>query len=561
MKLFNPFFSYLLLTIFALSTLSVSAQKKKNKKKPNIIVLWGDDIGLYNISFWNRGIMGYQTPNIDRIANQGVSFTDYYGEQSCTAGRSSFITGQDGLRTGMTKVGLPNSPDGQAADDITIAEALKNHGYATGQFGKNHLGDLDKHLPTNHGFDEFYGILYHLNALQEPEDVDYPKDEEFIKKYGPRGVVSSSADGKIEDLGPLTITRMQNFDNEVNEKAQAFIKKAVDQEEPFFVWWNSTRMHMFTHLDNNARGLSGQGYYNDGMVEHDQQVGEMLKFLEDNDLMDNTIIVYGTDNGPHYNMWPDGAITPFRSEKETNWEGAYRVPCHVLWKDGGIEGGKILNGMTSHLDFFPTLLAAAGESDVKEKLLNGQYEANDKTFKVHLDGYNMLDYWQGKAQESPRKEFIYYNADAQVVAIRYEQTDYQVGASTGNFTGGVPGNTPKTSPKGTSTAWKVVYGEQREKTMKLWAEPFTWLRLPKIFNLNRDPFERADTDSDAYWNWHMNHVFIFYKANELVVEHLKTYKMYPPSQRPGSFTMDSAAENVYKTFGVGPGDSTGKGIE
>ncbi|MGB0838478.1 MAG: arylsulfatase [Flavobacteriaceae bacterium] len=552
--------SLLLFLCAFMFSFETQAQKKKNKK-PNIIVMWGDDVGIYNISYWNRGIMGYKTPNIDRIAEEGVSFTDYYGEQSCTAGRSSFITGQAGMRTGMTKVGLPKAPNGQAADDITIAEVLKNQGYVTAQYGKNHLGDLDKHLPTNHGFDEFYGILYHLNALQEPEDVDYPQDKEFKERYGPRGVVSSSADGKIEDAGPLTIKRMQTFDSEVNVKAQDFIKRAVDEDKPFFVWWNSTRMHMFTHLDEKSRGISGQGFYNDGMVEHDNQVGEMLDYLEKNDLMDNTIIVYGTDNGPHYNMWPDGAITPFRSEKETNWEGAYRVPCHIMWKDGGIKGGKIMNGMVSHLDFLPTLAAAAGDDQVKEKLLKGGYQANDKSFKVHLDGYNMLPYFQGKETRSPRKDFIYFNSDAKIVAVRYDQYDYIVGASTGNFTGGVVGGTPKVSAPDMATSWKIVYGEQREKTMKLWAEPFTWLRLPKIFNLKRDPFERADNNSDAYWNWHMNHVFTFYKANEIVKEHLATYKEYPASQRPGSFTMNGASEKIYEAFGVGPGGSTGKGIE
>jgi arylsulfatase A-like enzyme len=522
--------------------------------KPNILVMWGDDIGLYNISFWNRGLMGYKTPNIDRIANEGVAFTDYYGEQSCTAGRSSFITGQAGLRTGMTKVGLPGATQGQANDDITIAEALKNQGYVTGQFGKNHLGDRDENLPSAHGFDEFYGFLYHLNAMQEPEDGDYPQDPEFLKQYGPRGVLHSFADGQVKDTGPLTINRMQTVDEDVTARAIKFMDQAVAKKKPFFVWWNSSRMHMFTHLKPESQGISGQGFYNDGMVEHDGHVGEILDYLDKKGIADNTIVLYGTDNGPHYNAYPDGAITHFRGEKETNWEGAYRVPSMIRWPAGNIKGGKVLNGMIGHHDWLPTFLAAAGEPNIKEKLLKGGYKANNRSFKVHLDGYNQLDYLTGKSDISPRKEFIYFNADAQIVAIRYDQDNYNTGAATAASAGGMAGGNLKTSGD-KSTAWKLVYGEQREQTMALWAEPFTWLRMPKIFNLRRDPFERADHNSNNYWTYQLNHVFTFYKGNKLVQQHLMTYKDYPPSQRPGSFTMTGASDMVYDKFGIGPGGS------
>lgn len=519
-------------------------------EKPNILVMWGDDIGLYNISYWNRGIMGYKTPNIDRVANEGVSFTDYYGEQSCTAGRSSFITGQTGLRTGMTKVGLPGAPQGQKDDDITIAEALKNQGYMTGQFGKNHLGDTDDTLPTKHGFDEFYGFLYHLNAMQEPEDADYPTDPKFLKKYGPRGVIHSFSDGRVKDTGPLTIERMRTVDTDVTARAIKFMDQAVAAKKPFFVWWNSSRMHMFTHVSKKWAGKSGQGFYNDGMLEHDADVGKLLDYLDKKGLADNTIVFYGTDNGPHFNAYPDGAITHFRSEKETNWEGAYRLPAHVRWPAGGVEGGRVLNGMMGHHDWFPTFLAAAGDSNIKAKLLKGGYKANGKSFKVHLDGYNQLSFLQGKS-ESKRDNFIYFNADAQIVAVRYELKNYNTGAPTQMAAGGsASGNSGNIS-----TAWKIVYAEQRQHTMALWSEPFTWLRMPKVFNLNRDPFERADTDSNNFWTYMLNHTFIFYQGNEIVKEHVMTYKEFPPSQRPGSFTMAGASDMVYKNFGIGPGGS------
>ncbi|WP_285163118.1 arylsulfatase [Shewanella goraebulensis] len=521
----------------SMHAIAAEAPAPKSNQKPNILVMWGDDIGTWNISYWNRGLMGYETSNIDRIANEGVAFTDYYGEQSCTAGRSAFITGQDGLRTGMTKVGLPGAPQGIADDDLTIAEVLKNQGYMTGQFGKNHLGDRDRDLPTNHGFDEFYGFLYHLNAMEEPEHDFYPKDPKYLEKYGPRGVISAKADGEVKDTGPLTIERMRTIDDDVTAHAIKFMDKAQAAHKPFFVWWNSSKMHFKTHLNPKDRGISGQGFYNDAMMAHDRNVGELLDYIDDNELKDNTIVMYGTDNGPHFNAWPDGATTPFRGEKETNWEGAYRVPAFVRWPAGDWSGGRVLNGMVSGLDFLPTLSAAAGDSNIKQDLLKGGYKANGKEFKIHLDGFDMNDYFAGRTKEDPRKQVIEYNADAQVVAIRYNQADYVGGG------------------KDHSTDWKVVYGEQRAKTMALWAEPFTWLRLPKIFNLRQDPFERADHNSNNYWSWELDNVFVFYKANELVKQHLATYKDFPPSQRPGSFTMDGASESVYKNFGIGAGGS------
>ncbi|QZE15451.1 arylsulfatase [Halosquirtibacter laminarini] len=548
-----------LLMVCVLVSPDAHAQRRKKNQKPNIIVIWGDDIGLYNISYWNRGLMGYKTPNIDRVANEGIAFTDYYGEQSCTAGRSSFITGQCGLRTGMTKVGLPHAPAGQKADDITIAEALKNQGYITGQFGKNHLGDKDEDLPTNHGFDEFYGFLYHLDAMQEPENQDYPQDPSFAKKYGPRGILDCTSDGPVKDTGPLTIDRMKVVDQDVTDRAIKFMDKAVAQDKPFFCWWNSSRMHFVTHVAEKYRGISGQGFYNDGMMEHDMHVGQLLDYLDKKGLAENTIVIYGTDNGPHYNAWPDGAITHFRSEKETNWEGAYRVPTFIRWPKH-FKAGQVKNGLISHLDWFPTLLAAAGDDNIKEELLDG-YEANDKNFKVHLDGYNMLPYLKGETNLSPREEFIYYNADAQIVAVRFEQRNYTVGTSTFAAGGGTIGDQPAVSKPDQVTSWKVVYAEQRAKSMALWAEPFTWLRLPKIFNLKRDPFERADHNSNNYWTWYINHPPIMYKGNGVVFQHLATFKEFPPSQRPSSFTIGDASEQIYEKFGIGPGETTGKGVK
>jgi arylsulfatase len=491
-------------------------------KKPNILILWGDDIGWWNISYNSRGQMGYRTPNIDRIANEGIAFTDYYGQQSCTAGRAAFITGQNPVRTGLTKVGMPGADIGMPAEDPTIAELLKPLGYATGQFGKNHLGDKDEFLPTMHGFDEFFGNLYHLNAEEEPELPDYPKDPAFRKRFGPRGVLHCWSDGKggqkIEDTGPLTKKRMETIDEEVTEKALDFIGRANKDGKPFFVWWNTTAMHFRTHCAKKHEGKSGQGFYNDVMVAHDENVGKMLKKLDDLGIADNTIVMYSTDNGPHYNSWPDAGITPFRSEKNTNWEGAWRVPAFVRWT-GKIKANTVLNGIVSHQDWLPTLLAAAGEPDISAKLLKG-HKVGDKTFKVHIDGQNMLPYFTAQAKESPRKSFFYINDDGQVVAIR-------------------------------DGDWKLVFMEQRAKQMQCWAEPFVALRLPKMFNLRRDPFERADENSNTYWDWIFDHAFLIYGTQALVAEQIESFKKFPPRQKPASFNLDRVMEQLQESSGGG----------
>jgi arylsulfatase len=480
-------------------------------KKPNILVLWGDDIGWYNISHNNRGAMGYRTPNIDRIAQEGIEFTDFYAQQSCTAGRAAFITGQNPVRTGLTKVGIPGANVGLQAEDPTIAELLKPHGYVTGQFGKNHLGDKDEFLPTNHGFDEFYGNLYHLDAEDEPEHPDYPKDPAFRERFGPRGVIHSFADGRIEDTGPLTKKRMETIDDDVTERAIEFIKKAHADGKPFFVWWNSTHMHVWTRIPKEAEGISGQGFYNDAMILHDQHVGMLLDTLDDLGITEDTIVLYSTDNGPHYNTWPDGAISPWRSEKNSNWEGAYRVPSFARWP-GKFEAGKVLNGIVTHQEWLPTLLAAAGEADIVEKLQQG-HRIGDKTFKVKIDGYNLLPYLTGETDECPRDWFFYTNDDGQIVAIRYGD-------------------------------WKAVFYEQRAKTMQLWAEPFVPLRLPKIFNLRRDPFERADENSNGYWNWVLEHIFVIYPMQALAAEQLQSFREFPPRQKPSAFNLDSVLEKM-----------------
>ena len=479
------------------------------KKRPNILVLWGDDIGYWNVSLNNRGMMGYRTPNIDRIGEEGVQFTDYYGQQSCTAGRAAFITGQNPVRTGLTKVGMPGADLGLQPEDPTIAELLKPLGYVTGQFGKNHLGDKDEFLPSNHGFDEFYGNLYHLNAEEEPENPDYPKDPDFRKRFGPRGVIHSFAGGKITDTGPLTKKRMETIDEDVTDRTMRFIEKAHGEGKPFFVWWNSTHMHFRTHVNPAWVGKSGQGFYNDAMVYHDEMVGRILAKLDELGIADDTLVVYSTDNGPHYNTWPDAAITPFRSEKDTNWEGAFRVPCFARWP-GHFPAGKILNGIVSHQDWLPTLLAAAGVSDIKERLEHG-HTAGDKHFEVHLDGYNMLPYLTGKSEVSPRREFFYVNDDGQLVALRYDD-------------------------------WKLVFMEQRARTMALWAEPFVPLRLPKIFNLRRDPFERADQNANGYWNWLLEHAFLLVPAQQYVGSLLQSFSKFPPRQKPASFNLDTVME-------------------
>jgi arylsulfatase len=485
-------------------------------KKPNILILWGDDIGWWNISYNNRGQMGYRTPNIDRVGNEGVAFTDYYAQQSCTAGRAAFITGQNPVRTGLTKVGMPGADVGLQKEDPTIADLLKPLGYRTGQFGKNHLGDKDEFLPTAHGFDEFFGNLYHLNAEEEPELDDYPKDPEFKKRFGPRGVLHTWADGKggqkIEDTGPLTKKRMETIDEEVTEHALNFIDEAHAADEPFFVWWNTSAMHFRTHPAAKHKGKSnGQGDYNDIMVAHDENVGIMLDKLEELGIADNTIVMYSTDNGPHYNSWPDAGITPFRSEKNTNWEGGWRVPAFVRWP-GHIDAGSVANGIVCHQDILPTLLAAAGEPDINEKLIAG-HEAGEKTFNVHIDGFNMLPYLTGEVDESPRHHFFYVSDDGDILAIRMDD-------------------------------FKAVLMEQRATRLQAWAEPFIKLRIPKIFNLRQDPFERADENSNTYWDWMIDHTWIIYMMQATVAAQIANFVKFPPRQKPASFNLDAVMRQL-----------------
>jgi len=479
--------------------------------KPNILVIFGDDIGQANISRYTHGLVGYMTPNIDRVGEEGMTFTDYYAENSCTAGRSSFITGQSPIRTGLSKVGAPGAPVGLQKRDITIAQALKPLGYATGQFGKNHLGDRDEYLPTNHGFDEFFGNLYHLNAEQEPEMPYWPKDDPtFLKVYNVRGVLHSYADGKIEDTGPLNIKRMETIDDETSNAAMGFIDKQVKAGTPFFVWMNFTRMHVFTHIRPEFHGKSGMpgNDYADGMWEHDQDVGKLLKQLDDLGIAKDTIVIYTTDNGPNMFSWPDAAMTPFRSEKDSNWEGAFRVPAMIRWP-GHIKAGTWSNEIVSGLDWFPTLLAAAGDTTVKERLLKGWApKAGGYVHKVHLDGYDILPYLEGKEAKSPRRDFFYFDDDGQLVAMRHD-----------NF--------------------KYVYCEQRAPgNLNIWEEPFICLRLPKIFNLRMDPYERADITSDQYNDWLVHNVYLNVQGTILSEEFMETFKQYPPSQHPASFTVD-----------------------
>ncbi len=488
-----------------------------NDKKPNILVLWGDDIGLTNLSCYGDGVMGYRTPNIDRLAEEGIRFTDYYGEQSCTAGRSAFITGQSVFRTGLSKVGMPGADLGLSAEDPTIAELLKPLGYATGQFGKNHLGDKDEFLPSNHGFDEFFGNLYHLNAEEEPELPDYPTEKDFPdfrKNFGPRGVIRSYADGRIEDTGPLTKKRMETCDDEFRDAALDFIDRKTSEGTPWFLWLNTTHMHLRTHPKPESVGQAGrwQSEYHDTMIDHDKVIGALLDKLDELGIADNTIVMYSTDNGPHANSWPDGATTSFRSEKDTNWEGAFRVPAMIRWP-GHIPAGVVTNDIVSAMDMLPTFLAAAGEPDIKEKLLTG-HQAGSKTFKVHLDGYNMLPFLTKEGERSPRVEFFYFSDDGDVVALRYDN-------------------------------WKLVFMEQRARgTLGLWAEPFTTLRLPKLFNLRTDPFEFADITSNTYWDWVIDHVFLMVPAQTLVGEFLASFKEFPPRQKAASFTIDQVMEKL-----------------
>jgi arylsulfatase len=499
------------------------------QKKPNILVIWGDDIGTWNISHNNRGMMGYRTPNIDRIAKEGVAFTDYYGQQSCTAGRAAFINGSVPVRTGMTKVGVPAAKEGWQKTDVTMATVMKSQGYVTGQFGKNHQGDRDEHLPTMHGFDEFLGNLYHLNAEEEPENRDYPGNmvlangKTFREQFGPRGVLKCKADGKggqtIQDTGPLTKKRMETIDEETLAAAKEFIKRQHEAGKPFFCWWNATRMHFRTHVKEENTGISGPSgdEYHDGMVEHDAMVGELLKFLDELGIAENTIVQYSTDNGPHYNTWPDAGTTPFRGEKNSNWEGAYRVPCFVRWP-GKFLASETLNGIVAHEDWLPTFAAAAGAPDIKEKLLNG-VELNGRTYKNHIDGYNLLDYLSGKSKQSPRKEFIYVDDGGDVAAIRVGD-------------------------------WKAVYLENRAEQLQVWREPFVHLRLPLLFNLRRDPFEKSQHNSNTYHDWVIDRAYVLGPMQVVASRFLLTLKDYPPSQMPGDWSL-SSLEKMIKGMTVG----------
>jgi arylsulfatase len=498
-----------------------SAAAKTTAAKPNILIIWGDDIGISNLSCYSDGLMGYRTRNIDRIAQEGVRFTDYYGEQSCTAGRAAFISGQNPYRTGLTKVGLPGAPIGYQAEDPTIATALKAQGYATGQFGKNHFGDRDEHLPTMHGFDEFFGNLYHLNAEEEPEHPDFPPAEDFPdfrERFGPRGVLKSWANGdgtqRIENTGPLTRERMKTCDGEFVEAASDFIRRNHESDTPFFCWLNMTHMHFRTHTREEDLGRAGrwQSPYHDTMLYHDDQVGEVLELLDELGIADDTIVMYSTDNGVHMNSWPDGGMTPFRNEKNSNWEGAYRVPCAVRWP-GKIPAGTVLNGIVSHNDWFVTLLAAVGVDDIAEQLKAGA-DLNGTTYKVHLDGHNQLPYITGEVDESPRNYFFYCSDDGDLTALRYDN-------------------------------WKFVFLEQRcPGTLQVWREPFTVLRMPKIFNLRTDPYERADITSNTYHDWIIDRAFLLVPAQTFVAEMLQTLKDFPPRQKPASFSIDQLMEKL-----------------
>ena len=487
---------------------AVSAQTKK----PNILVIWGDDIGQFNISAYNMGMMGYKTPNIDSIAKQGAIFTDWYGQQSCTAGRAAFITGQSPIRTGLTKVGLPGAPEGMKKEDPTIATLLKAQGYVTGQFGKNHLGDRDDMLPTAHGFDEFFGNLYHLNAEEEPENPDYPKSAEFKKKFGPRGVIHSFAGGKITDTGPLTRKRMETIDEEVNVKAIDFMERAKKADKPFFIWWNSTRMHIFTHLKAASEGKTGLGIYADGMTEHDGHVGLLLAKLKELGLEENTIVMYSTDNGAETFTWPDGGTTMFRGEKNTQWEGGYRVPAMIKWP-GVIKPGTVINDIGAHEDMLPTLVTAAGGKNFKEDLKKGA-TIGGKSYKVHLDGYDLGPAFRGETKEWPRRDFIYWTDDGQVAALRYDN-------------------------------WKITFLEQQAEGLKVWQMPFTPLRAPVLANLRMDPFERArHEDAMGYQRWYLERMFLIAPAGAFVGQWLQSFKDFPPRQKPGSFNLDRVMETV-----------------
>jgi len=500
------------------------------QKKPNILVIWGDDIGQSNLSCYTHGLMGYRTSNIDRIAKEGMLFTDSYGEQSCTAGRSSFLTGQSVYRTGLSKVGIPAAPVGMTDKLVTIAALLKEQGYTTGQFGKNHLGDLNHMLPTSHGFDEFFGNLYHLNAEEEPEMDNYPQDPGFHETFGPRGVIHAWATDnddetvmprwgkvgkqKIEDTGPLNKKRMETCDDEFAAAAKDFIQRANEAGTPFFVWLNTTHMHFITHTKKESLGQAGrwQSPYHDTMVDHDKLVGEVLDLLDELGIAEDTFVQYSTDNGPHRNTWPDGGMTPFRSEKNTNWEGAFRVPLLVRWP-GKIEAGSVANGIVQHHDWLPTFMAVAGAPDVVDKLKQG-YKAIGRTYKNHIDGYNLLPYLTGEAKECPRNFFFYFSDDGDVLGLRFDN-------------------------------WKLVFMEQRlQGTMGVWAEPFVRLRLPKIFNLRTDPYEFADVTSNTYWDWLVHNAYFIYAAQAAMAKFVESFEEFPAVQRPNTFTVDDALRKM-----------------
>ena len=504
------------LAALALLAAPAASAQQQTAKKPNILIIWGDDIGQFNLSAYNNGMMGYKTPNIDSIAKEGALFTDWYGQQSCTAGRAAFITGQSPIRTGLTKVGLPGTPEGMKAEDPTIATLLKQQGYVTGQFGKNHLGDRDDMLPTAHGFDEFFGNLYHLNAEEEPENSDYPKDPEFKKKFGPRGVIHSFANGSITDTGPLTRKRMETIDEEVTDKALAFIDKAVKDNKPFFVWYNTTRMHIFTHLKPASQGKTGLGVYADGMVEHDGMVGQLLAKLKQLNIENNTIVMYSTDNGAETFTWPDGGTTMFRGEKNTNWEGGYRVPTVIRWP-GVIKPGSVFNDVAAHEDMLTTLLAAAGNTNIKQELLDGK-KIGDRTYKVHLDGYNLIPALKGEGAW-PRREFIYWTDDGSVAAVRY-------------------GN------------WKITFLKQNALGLRVWQTPFEELRAPLITNLRMDPFERAEEENAmGFQRWYLDRMYLIAPASAYVGQWLQSFKQFPPRQKPGSFNLDRVMESVTRNQG------------
>jgi arylsulfatase len=504
----------------AQTTQTQAQQSPPGGRKPNILVIFGDDIGYWNISAYNRGMMGYRTPNIDRIAKEGAIFTDHYAQQSCTAGRAAFITGQSCFRTGLLKVGLPGAKEGLSDKDPTLAELLKPQGYATGQFGKNHLGDRNEFLPTVHGFDEFFGNLYHLNAEEEPENPDYPKNPEFRAKFGPRGVLKCKASDRddptedprfgrvgkqtIEDTGPLTRKRMETVDGEFLDSTLDFIDRQSKANKPFFCWFNATRMHIYTHLKPESNGKTGLGIVADGMTEFDGMVGQLMKKLDDLGIAQNTIVIWTTDNGAEVFSWPDGGTTPFKGEKNTNWEGGYRVPCLIRWP-GVIQPGTEINHITSHEDFVPTLVAAAGEPNVKEKLLTG-YQAAGKTFKVHLDGYDQRDVLAGTGP-GKRQEFFYWTDDGNLAGLRYDR-------------------------------WKVTFLEQRAEGLAVWENPLIPLRFPKLFDIRADPFEKAQTDAGEYAKWRVERAFALVPAQDYVARHLQTYVEYPPRQRPGTFGLD-----------------------